>query len=814
MKNNFFFYFFIFIFLNIISDHVFSNEQLNFKTTELEIVENGNLIVGKKRGTIENKNGIIISSDTFVYDKIKNIINATGNVIVENKIKNIKIYSENIVYYKNEEKLLSKGNVSANLFSKYEIISNDLYFEINNDVLYSNKKTSLRDNINKIFFKVSKFNLQFKDEIFKGEDILINTNYNLPQDEKYHFKSAIFKLSNNSFLAKDPKIFIKKNIFDDLNNDPRIMGISAEGDGQITELNKAVFTSCKQEDDKCPPWIIEADKITHDKNKKTLAYENAKVKIYDFPIFYFPYFFHPDPSVKRQSGFLKPELNNSSVLGSSLGIPYFNALSDKSDMTIKPVFFEKDIQLLQSEYRKKNLDSSFIIDFGFVNGYKSSISNNKNSLNHLFAKYNSNLQLNNFDTSELNFQIERSSNDTYLKIFESNLTKNTATPSNLNSLNSKAEIELLNDKINFTSGIELYEDLQKEKKSDKYQYILPYYRLEKNLLEDLEHGFFVFKSSGSNELVNTNNLKTKLINDLKFQSIDVYTNSGLKNNLNIDFKNLNTVAKNDEIYKSNPQSELMGLLELNSQLPLVNKNNKFYKDLLTPQASLKFNPGKMKNYNNEDRLINMENIFSSNRLGLEDTLEEGESLTIGIDYKRENLEDINKYFETKLATTLRKKNESSIPKKTTLNKKRSNVFGSVDVKNFDFFELGYDFSINDSLDKFEYNSIDLNFDFNKFSSKTSYIEQGGVIGSTNLIENSTSYDINNRNKLIFNIRRNREINLTEYYNLIYEYQNDCLIAGLKYNRNYYQDRDLKPTENLMFTITLIPLTNVDRQLSD
>ena len=63
---------------------------------------------------------------------------------------------------------------------------------------------------------------------------------------------------------------------------------------------------------------LKAKKIKHDKNKKQLIYENAILKIYDIPVFYFPKFFHPDPTVKRQSGFLKPQLNNSNILGSSI----------------------------------------------------------------------------------------------------------------------------------------------------------------------------------------------------------------------------------------------------------------------------------------------------------------------------------------------------------------------------------------------------------------------------------------------------------------------------------------------------------------
>ena len=42
----------------------------------------------------------------------------------------------------------------------------------------------------------------------------------------------------------------------------------------------------------------------------------------------------------------------------------------------------------------------------------------------------------------------------------------------------------------------------------------------------------------------------------------------------------------------------------------------------------------MKNYTNENRRISNDNIFDINRLGLTDTLESGESLTLGIDYKK------------------------------------------------------------------------------------------------------------------------------------------------------------------------------------
>ena len=83
------------------------------------------------------------------------------------------------------------------------------------------------------------------------------------------------------------------------------------------------------------------------------------------------------------------------------------------------------------------------------------------------------------------------------------------------------------------------------------------------------------------------------------------------------------------------------------------------------------------------------------------------------------------------------------------------------------------------------------------------------MGNTNAFENSISYTFDENNYLSFKTRRNRKLNLTEYYDLVYEYKNDCLTAGIKYKKSYYQDRDLKPTENLLFTLTLFPLTTYE-----
>ena len=109
----------------------------------------------------------------------------------------------------------------------------------------------------------------------------------------------------------------------------------------------------------------------------------------------------------------------------------------------------------------------------------------------------------------------------------------------------------------------------------------------------------------------------------------------------------------------------MSLFNAELSLPLIKKFEN-YSNLITPKLSFRFNPNDMKDYSNSNNKINIDNIFSTNRLGLSDTYESGKSITLGVDYKRSketDLNDINDYFKFKLATVLRDKEENFIPKK-------------------------------------------------------------------------------------------------------------------------------------------------------
>ena len=349
-----------------------NKDFFDFKAAEIEIVDDGNRFISKIRGTVLTEEGIVIKANEFDYRKNVNILEARGNVEIFDPINDSILNANKIIYFKNNETYDAYGEVKITVKSRFELNSEILSYDVKKDVINSEVKAFIKDNTDNNYYEIEKFIFLVKDEILKGNKIIVKSKFNLPQSDTFFFKSGILDLKNNKFKAKEPQIFMHKDIFKNEDNDPRLYGQVSTIENDITKINIGSFTSCKKTD-KCPPWYIEAEEIVHDQKKKQLRYKNAKLKIYNVPILYFPRFFHPDPSVERQSGFLKPETNDSSILGSSYSVPYFHVISDNKDLTFKPTIFRKDIKMLQNEYRQENQYSSFIADFGIVKNFKSNL---------------------------------------------------------------------------------------------------------------------------------------------------------------------------------------------------------------------------------------------------------------------------------------------------------------------------------------------------------------------------------------------------------------------------------------------------------
>tara|TARA_B110000037_G_C17123908_1_gene507146 strand:+ start:2123 stop:4774 length:2652 start_codon:yes stop_codon:yes gene_type:complete len=843
------------------------SEEFIFKVTDLEILENNTIYKGNNRGIVTTRNNeILITADTFIYnklttlleaegnvkvvDKIKDVIivsnkifyqkdkekiytigeskatngagikieaneyfrynrltsllEAKGDVVLDDRIENITIYTDEILYLQNEEKISTLGETNINIEKKYKIKGRDLTLLRDKMILSSKKKAIITDIVSNTYSLIE-FEYLINQEILKGKTIKATTKSNTGKNDEYFFESAFFNLKENTFLAKDVKVKFDKSLFGNVKNDPRINAVSGHGTDLKKNFKKGVFTSCRKTD-KCPPWKMTAKNIEHDKIKKQVIYKNAWLELYDIPVVYFPKFFHPDPSVKRQSGLIDLEIGDHNTLGDSIYLPYFFVISDNKDITIKPRLFKDGVIVLQNEYRQLGKNSLTIIDSSITKGHDSSSIDRGDNRSHFFANSKIKLNLDDYIGSNLEINYEKTSNDNYLKLFEFMKSPILQTS---DVMQSYIKLDLQHQNYDFSTSIQMYETLN-DAGSDRFQYVFPSYSFSKNFsLEKVINGSFNFSSSGNNTLQDTNIITSTIFNDLNYTSYDFLSEHGIKSNFEALFKNANSMGRNSPTYKDSLQSELLSAYNYNVSLPLIKKNNKSI-NKLTPRLSFRLSPHEMKDNSNNSRRIGIDNIFTTDRLSLGNSFEGGESLTLGMDFVKEKIHikeeitEIKRYFDFHLATVLKLDDQKFIPDDSTLDKKRSNIFGQINFKPHDIFSLNYNFSLTNDFDKFEYNSLNTKFTFSNFSTQFNFVEERGVIGKTNIIENTTNINFNEYNSVKFATRRNREINLTEYYDLIYEYKNDCLIADIKYRKDYYSSNDIKPKEELFFSITIIP----------
>ena len=117
-------------------------------------------------------------------------------------------------------------------------------------------------------------------------------------------------------------------------------------------MEKVVYSPCDICQNSDPLWQLKARKVKHDAASKNINYNDAFLELKGIPVFYTPFFSHPDPTVKRRSGFLTPSFGGNSYLGAAITPRYFWAISDHEDLTYAPMLTSDHGVVQDLRYRK------------------------------------------------------------------------------------------------------------------------------------------------------------------------------------------------------------------------------------------------------------------------------------------------------------------------------------------------------------------------------------------------------------------------------------------------------------------------------
>ena len=775
------------IFFLFFIPHGFGDE-IEFVSSNMFVEDNGNTIIAKNVKTIIKSENVEVISDKARYNKKDNIIIYSDNVIYYDFQNDIIIRGDRITYNKNKNLVYSTGYTEFDVKDKYKIDSKNVYYDRVSQLIYGDEKTIINDNKKNTYKLEERYRFDLNSEIIKSKKSnILDENENL-----YVFDNIVINLKNNEIAGKEIKIEFRDDYFGIENNDPILRGRSGTSDDKSLRVYKTVFSTCNIENRKCRGWELESEEFNHNKIKRTFEYKNSWFKMFNYKLLFTPYFSHPDPTVKRKSGFLTPTYSTSASLGTSFNFPYFKVLGPDKDLTLSPTYYADKSILLQNEYRQALKDSDVVSDFSVLVG-------DAGTKGHFF--YNHEGKFNEQTNYVINLQNVRG--DNYIKTYNLIDTSEIITKDNV--LLSNLDLRWNFDDSKLDTSIKIYEDLSKT--DDRFQYILPAFNFNKIIeIPENYNGLFNFNSSGHNKHYNSNVFETVLTNNFLFRSNALIYEKGLSSNYTLLLKNTNSYADNSTSVSNEEKYNLFETFKIDFNYPLKKKvaNNINY---LKPKASIRYSPNGNTNLSSKDMKINYDNAFVLDRISEGSQVEGGESLTLGLEFEKYNI-ILGEIFKFRIGNIIKPKENRKLPSKSKLNKTRSDIFGDFKYTLNENTSLRYAFSYDRDLEYSNLDSIGLSFGVNNFLTNFSYYTENHDFGDSENINNSTTLLLNRDNMLKFKTSRNLRDNFTEYYDLVYEYFTDCLSIYLTYNKSFYRDGSLKPNEQIFFGVKIIPFTEI------
>ena len=748
-----------------------------------------------------------INASKIKYNNLDKITIFENNVTAEDSLGN-KLSSNYADYNDLTDILKTKGYTKIITSGGFEVLGSDIFLDNKQKTIYSNNKTQVIDQDgNKIFLDM--FNYSILTNVFFSKGNIKVTDIN---NNNYSFSEVYIDENKKKIIGTDVKAFLKQSdILINPVNEPRLFANTMVLSDNINTLEKGIFTYCKnRENDKCPPWVLQSKKIRHNLAEKTIYYDNVVLKIYDFPIFFSPVFSHPDPTVSRASGFLAPGLSSSNTVGSGFSLPYFWNISQDKDLTLTPRVFLNENPLLLAEYRQDFKNSFLIVDTGYTQGYKKNTNKKtRGGRAHFFANLNIELLNNKKKYSSLETNIQKVSNDTYFRIYD---VETSLVDKSQNVLENTIDYIYQNEDFSFSLTPSFYENIGKIGHI-RNEFLLPA-TFEKSIFNSEKYGFVDLTSNLKVRNYQVNKKTNFLVNSFNWKSNKWIDKLGLENHFEGLLKNVNYESSNTEEFKDDQKNvEAHPALGYFAKLGLYKNdtaNNAM--NLITPKFLLRYAPDSMRKVKTGNKL-NYGNLFSLDKINEFGVVEGGLSTSLGFEYKKNKLNKNNiigdEIFSLSAGQVISAKENANIPSKTSLDQHFSDFVGETTYNINKEIELGYKFNIDQNYQDFNYNEVDAGFKYERVKFNVGYLQEKNHVGSTEFVKSGVDFKINNSTELNFSAKRNLLTSSAEFYNLSYNYINDCLKAGVAYRREFYNDRDVEPVNSLMFTISIVPFAQIN-----
>ncbi len=617
-------------------------------------------------------------------------------------------------------------------------------------------------------------------------------------------------------LTGDMKDGIIEDIRMVLSDRSRIAAAGARRSADRTlDMRNAVYSPCNlcPDDPERPPlWQIKAFRVVHDKESRTIEYTDAFLEIAGVPVAYMPYLSHPDPTVKRQSGFLTPSLGGSSDLGFIIRTPYFFNLSPSSDFTFNPLVTFNEGVVLAGEYRTLLRD-------GEVNVKASITEDSEDDIRgHLAGKGRFDID----DTWSWGIDVNRALDDTYMRRY-GYMSDNTISASN-NNLTTKVFAEGFRKRNYMAFNAYAFQGLSEEDNEGNTPYIFP--MIDYNHVGEPDR-FGGRASLDANMLVltRTDGMDTRRLSlnggwRLPYVGPEggLYT---LSTSLKGDLYHVNELKRSGgKKNYTGAAYRLVPQVELNWRYPLVREEGSVYQ-LIEPIVSAVISPygGNPDNIPNEDSQefeFDDTNLFSSNRFTGIDRVEGGPRLNYGLSWSVYG----SKGGQTTVLVgqSYKPRVDDTFAKGSGLEDHFSDIVGKVLIAPTGLFNFLYRTRLDKENMEARRNEVKFSAGPPALTINTSYVYFDRQEDSLFERREEISMSLNSRFNRYWRggFRGTRDLSgggemRSMGIDLVYE--DECLVFTTVATRTFFEDRDIEPAISVLFRVEFKTLGEVKTGVS-
>lgn len=610
-------------------------------------------------------------------------------------------------------------------------------------------------------------------------------------------------LGDKMEITGDLKDGVVYNIGLVLEDHSRVAGSGARrSNAQITEISNAVYSPCElcEEDPTAAPlWQLKAVRVIHDADKKLISYRDAWLELFGVPVAYTPYLSHPDPTVKRKSGFLAPSFSNSSDLGFRLQTPYFYVIDEHEDATITPMLATDGGQGLIGQYRRNfrkgfiKTDASFVIDDD-AEGERGYI--DFESAYHIDRTWRAGLDL------------EGTSDDTYTRRYGFDTDS---------ILVSRGYLEGFRGQNYQVLNTYAFQDLRQAEDASESPFIMPMYDFNYMGKRDNLGGFssldFNVLNLVRNAGTDTRRIAVRPRWERPFSGPygELYKASV---SLAADAYHSSGVIRNDGTEFTGISGRAVPTASLSWRLPLIRPGTE-YSQTIEPLASIVVSPNggnsdKIPNEDSQEPEFDETNIFRDNRFDGFDKIDSGIRFNYGLNWviSGHDKGDASVF----IGQSYRPRTDSTFGLASGLEDNFSDFVGRVQVSPAKYLNLLYRTQFSpDNLNP-KRNEITATVGTPALNLNTNYIfidqQQDSEFAGREELSGSISSEINQNWSTSMSARHDLDDNDLRSLGLQVIYEDECVKFTTQFTRSIFEDRDIKPTDSVTFTLVLKTLGEV------